>query len=104
VTETPIHAPGIWGAYPDIVYPGRYIVEGGQTSTGSIIAWLRRFAGGNLDLAALNEKAAQLKPGADGLIVQDHFQGTAPPTPTRSPAAPSSALPSPTSRTTSSAR
>ncbi|HET9068867.1 MAG TPA: FGGY-family carbohydrate kinase [Amaricoccus sp.] len=75
VTETPIHAPGVWGAYPDIVYPGRYIVEGGQTSTGSIIAWLRRFAGGNFDLAALNEKAARLEPGADGLIVQDHFQG-----------------------------
>jgi FGGY-family pentulose kinase len=75
VTEAPIHAPGVWGAYPDIVYPGRYIVEGGQTSTGSIINWLRRFCGGKLDLAVLNEKAATLEPGCDGLIVQDHFQG-----------------------------
>ena len=75
VTEAPIHAPGVWGAYPDIVYPGRFIVEGGQTSTGSIINWLRRFCGGTLDLAALNEKAAALEPGSDGLIVQDHFQG-----------------------------
>ena len=75
VTEAPIHAPGVWGAYPDIVYPGRYIVEGGQTSTGSIVNWLRRFCGGDLDLAALNEKAATLDPGSDGLIVQDHFQG-----------------------------
>jgi ribulose kinase len=75
VTEAPIHAPGVWGAYPDIVYPGRYIVEGGQTSTGSIINWLRRFCGGKLDLAVLNEKAAMLEPGSDGLIVQDHFQG-----------------------------
>lgn len=55
-------------------YPGRYIVEGGQTSTGSIINWLGRLTGG-LDFEALNRKAAGLAPGADGLIVQDHFQG-----------------------------
>lgn len=75
VTEAPLHAPGVWGAYPDIVYPDRYIVEGGQTSTGSIINWLRRFCGGTLDLTELNAKAAALPVGAEGLIVQDHFQG-----------------------------
>lgn len=75
VTEAPIHAPGIWGAYPDIVYPGRWIVEGGQTSSGSIINWLKRLTGGELDLAEMNNKAEKLPPGADGLIVQDHFQG-----------------------------
>ncbi|MFV0490601.1 MAG: FGGY-family carbohydrate kinase [Pseudorhodobacter sp.] len=75
VTETPIHAPGVWGAYADIVYPGRYIVEGGQTSTGSIINWLSRLTGGPLDYDRLNELAAALPPGSEGLIVQDHFQG-----------------------------
>ncbi len=75
VTQAPLHAPGVWGAYPDIVYPGRWIVEGGQTSTGSIINWLRRLTGGTLDLAEMNAKAAELQPGCDGLIVQDHFQG-----------------------------
>lgn len=74
VTETPLSAPGVWGAYADIVYPGRYIVEGGQTSTGSIVNWLGRLTGG-LDYDALNAKAAALPPGAEGLIVQDHFQG-----------------------------
>ena len=74
VTETPLSAPGVWGAYADIVYPGRYIVEGGQTSTGSIINWLGRLTGG-LDYDDLNAKAAALPPGAEGLIVQDHFQG-----------------------------
>jgi ribulose kinase len=74
VTETPLNAPGIWGSYADIVYPGRYVVEGGQTSTGSIINWLGRLTGG-LDYDDLNAKAAALQPGADGLIVQDHFQG-----------------------------
>lgn len=75
VTEEPVHASGVWGAYPDIVYPGRFIVEGGQTSTGSIINWLRRLTGGTLDLADMNARAEALEPGADGLIVQDHFQG-----------------------------
>jgi ribulose kinase len=74
VTEAPLSAPGVWGAYADVVYPDRYIVEGGQTSSGSIINWLGRLTGG-LDFDELNAKAAELSPGCDGLIVQDHFQG-----------------------------
>ncbi|MDJ1007415.1 MAG: FGGY-family carbohydrate kinase [Paracoccaceae bacterium] len=74
VTEAPLSAPGVWGAYADIVYPGRYVVEGGQTSTGSIINWLGRLTGGH-DFEALNAAAAALPPGSEGLIVQDHFQG-----------------------------
>ncbi len=74
VTDAPLSAPGIWGAYGDIVYPGRFVVEGGQTSTGSIINWLGRLTGG-LDFDALNQQAAGLQPGCDGLIIQDHFQG-----------------------------
>ena len=66
VADKPLHAPGIWGSYPDMVYPGRYIIEGGQTSTG---------ANGTMDMEALNAKAAALEPGAEGLLVQDHFQG-----------------------------
>ncbi|SIR36329.1 FGGY-family pentulose kinase [Rhizobium sp. RU20A] len=75
VSQTPLNARGIWGSYLDCVYPKRYIVEGGQTSTGSIIAWLGRMMNGTMDLEALNRKAAALEPGCDGLIVQDHFQG-----------------------------
>lgn len=75
VTEGPVHAPGVWGSYADIVYPDRWIVEGGQTSTGSIINWLSRLTGGPLDFDALNRKAAALPPGSEGLLVQDHFQG-----------------------------
>ena len=75
VGEVEAHVPGLWGTYQDAVYPGRTILEGGQTSTGSIIAWLRRFLGGTGDLDALNEEAAALPPGADGVLVLDHFQG-----------------------------
>lgn len=75
VTESAVHAPGIWGTYRDCVYPNRYIVEGGQTSTGSIIAWLGRLMNGTMDFDEMNRKAAALEPGCDGLLVQDHFQG-----------------------------
>ncbi|HTW25641.1 MAG TPA: FGGY-family carbohydrate kinase [Acetobacteraceae bacterium] len=75
VSDRPCHVPGLWGTYKDAVYPGRYILEGGQTSTGSIVNWLRRLAGGTLDFAALNEQAAALPPGAEGLLALDHFQG-----------------------------
>ena len=75
VTEKPMHAAGMWGAYPDIVYPGRYIVEGGQTSTGSIINWLGRMSETGMDYDTLNAAAEKLSPGSDGLLVQDHFQG-----------------------------
>lgn len=75
ISDAPRHAPGLWGTYKDALYPGRYILEGGQTSTGSIINWLRRLAGGNFDLARLNEEAASLPPGAEGLLALDHFQG-----------------------------
>ena len=75
VGETGAHVPGLWGSYRDAVYPGRTILEGGQTSTGSIIAWLRRLTGDALDLDTLNRDAALLEPGADGLLVLDHFQG-----------------------------
>jgi ribulose kinase len=74
VTDAPLHAQGVWGSYADIVYPGRYVVEGGQTSTGSIINWFKKLLG-SIDFDELNAKAALLPPGSEGLIAQDHFQG-----------------------------
>lgn len=75
ITDRAIHAPGLWGTYSDALYPDRFILEGGQTSTGSIIQWLGRMMNGTMDLARLNEEAARIAPGSDGLLVQDHFQG-----------------------------
>lgn len=74
VTDAALHAPGVWGSYADIVTPGRHVVEGGQTSTGSIVNWLGRLTGG-MDYDDLTARAQALQPGSDGLIVQDHFQG-----------------------------
>lgn len=75
VSDSPVRHPGLWGSYSDAVYPKRHIIEGGQTSTGSILQWLNRLMNGTMDLGALNTAAARLEPGCDGLVVQDHFQG-----------------------------
>jgi len=70
-----VHKPGVWGTYMDGVYPGKPIIEGGQTSTGSVIAWFKRHFAEHTSFETLNEGAAALPPGAEGLLVLDHFQG-----------------------------
>ena len=75
VTDKSISAPGLWGSYADCVYPGRHILEGGQSASGSMIAWLRRLIGPDIDFTELNREAAKIAPGSEGLIVLDHFQG-----------------------------
>lgn len=70
-----VHAPGVWGTYMDCVYPGRAVIEGGQTSTGSVIAWFKRHFADHISFDQLNADAAALPPGAEGLLAVDHFQG-----------------------------
>lgn len=79
------HGKGIFGAYTDGVIPGLYVVEGGQISTGSVVRWFKdNFCGSYSQKAAelgsdvyalLNEDAAKIAPGSDGLIVLDYWQG-----------------------------
>jgi len=69
-------AKGLWGTYSDAVIPGLGALEGGQTSTGSIIKWLRGMLSEEAaDYGNLNRKAAALPPGSEGLVLLDHFQG-----------------------------
>lgn len=75
VADRMVHAPGVWGTYMDCVYPGRPIIEGGQTSTGSVIAWFKRNFAEHVDFDTLNALAAAIPPGAEGLVAVDHFQG-----------------------------
>jgi len=79
------HGKGMFGAYTDCVIPGQYVVEGGQISTGSVVRWFRdNFGGGYAARAAqsstdiyslLNDEAAHIPPGSEGLIVLDYWQG-----------------------------
>ena len=70
-----VHKAGVWGTYMDGNYPGKPIIEGGQTSTGSIIAWFKRHFAEYTSFEALNDGASTIPPGAEGLLVLDHFQG-----------------------------
>jgi len=75
LSAKPFHVKGIWGTYEDALLPGLHAVEGGQTSTGSVINWYKNLLGEGVSYETLNTEAAALPPGADGLIVQEHFQG-----------------------------
>ena len=74
LSEKPFHGEGVWGTYAEALLPGVHTVEGGQTSTGSVINWLKNLLGES-DYSSLNKNAQKLPPGSEGLIVQDHFQG-----------------------------
>ncbi len=81
----PLYGSGFFGSFTDAVLRGMYVVEAGQVSTGSVIKWFRdNFCGGLIEEAQrrglglydlLNERAASISPGSDGLIVVDHWQG-----------------------------
>ena len=75
VADRVVHKAGVWGTYMDGVYPGKPIIEGGQTSTGSVIAWFKRHFAEHTSFEALNQGASAIAPGAEGLLVLDHFQG-----------------------------
>lgn len=82
-TDAPRHAEGLFGSYTDAVVPGLFTVEGGQVSTGSMISWyarlLREGSTAQRDparlFAALNEDAAALPPGSEGVMALDYWQG-----------------------------
>ncbi|CAM9243226.1 unnamed protein product [Scytosiphon promiscuus] len=74
-----LHGSGMWGSYADAVLPGLGVVEGGQTSTGSAVAWFRRLVSSDQEnlvpYATLNEEAEAVPIGCEGLVCLDHFQG-----------------------------
>jgi FGGY-family pentulose kinase len=76
---------GAAGCYPDATVEGLYTIEAGQTATGSISDWYRRHFAGREQAEAdrrgvriyevLDEQAAAVRPGSEGLVVRDDWQG-----------------------------
>lgn len=72
---------GLFGPFPDAIIKGLGVVEGGQTSSGSIINWFKQnfcndsemLPGGAYGI--LNDEAGNIKPGSDGIMVLDWWQG-----------------------------
>ena len=67
-------ANGIWGAYNGAPLLDTYFAEGGQSSTGSALQWARRIF--NASFHDLDNEAAMIEPGSDGLLVYEKFQGS----------------------------
>ncbi|MGR6918214.1 FGGY-family carbohydrate kinase [[Actinomadura] parvosata] len=87
VTEIaePVFPPTVWGPYPDALRTGRWLVEGGQVSAGSVLAWTGEGLIGRkrAEIGGLIRAAADLPPVEHGLIVLDYFMGNR--TPLRDP-------------------
>lgn len=79
------HTRGLFGSYPDLVIDN-FFVEGGQTSTGSVLKWYKNnFINPIIEDDArkeglaiygyMDKQAQKIPPGSEGVIVLEHFQG-----------------------------
>lgn len=73
-SETERLVPGVAGVVKDGILPGYFGYETGQAAVGDAFDWFRRVAG-QKDFAKLNGEAAQLPPGAEGVLCADWFNG-----------------------------
>ena len=75
--DMPTVTPEVWGPYPHALRTSRWLVEGGQVSSGSVLTWLGEDVMGvdRADLPALVAGAAAVGPGAHGLRALDTFMG-----------------------------
>eukprot|EP00873_Tetraselmis_striata_P012159 jgi/Tetstr1/432423/TSEL_000186.t1 len=74
MTSKTFHGKGIWGTYQNALVKGLNIVEGGQTSTGSVVNWFRQLIKED-GYEELNALAEAVPAGCEGLVALDHFQG-----------------------------
>jgi ribulokinase len=78
-TGAEFHPSSLYGAFPDAVVPGLFLVEGGQSSTGANLAWFKRTFAQDLPerqaYQILDGEASGVPPGAGGLVALDYFQG-----------------------------
>lgn len=80
--SSPMFKEGLWGPYEAPLIPGKWLLEGGQISSGSIISWfMNQFYSefpsshhGSI-FEDLNREIQQIRPGCDGLVILDSWQG-----------------------------
>ncbi len=74
ITPYPTSASGTWGAYRGAPLPHLNFAEGGQSSTGSLVRWVRDLVssssedGEKVSYRVLDEEAGQIAPGSEGLV------------------------------------
>jgi sugar (pentulose or hexulose) kinase len=85
-SERPAFGPGLTFICPDVVRKGLWLHCGGEVSTGSVIAWFKnQFAFKEAEEArkknkrvyeVLDEEAAEIPIGSEGVTVLEHWQGS----------------------------
>lgn len=66
----------VWGPYAEAVRDDTFTLGGGQSTTGSILQWLRDvFGPERFSYEELDRRAGALPPGSEGLVALDFFQG-----------------------------
>ncbi|MDD3705514.1 MAG: FGGY-family carbohydrate kinase, partial [Clostridiaceae bacterium] len=85
LSSDPVFVPGVWGPFDEAIIKGKWVLEGGQTSTGSIVKWFKDNFAYMQEMIAkvrkqnvysvLDELAEKIAPGSDGLVLLDYWQG-----------------------------
>jgi L-ribulokinase len=70
-----VRLPGITGVARDGILPGLYGYEAGQAAVGDMLAWFVRTLGEGSSYELLEAEAADIAPGASGLVALDWFNG-----------------------------
>jgi len=92
--DNPKFSANFWGPYPDAIIKGKWLLEGGQVSSGSIINWLLEntyelIKDENYEikkekiLKKIEDEINKINIGSDGLVTIDYWQGNR--TPRRDP-------------------
>ncbi|MGV9799816.1 FGGY-family carbohydrate kinase [Mycobacterium sp. NPDC003449] len=79
VTEVdrPTTSNEVWGPYPDALNHRKWLIEGGQVSSGSVLKWTGESIMGvpRDQLSTLIEQATAVDPASHGLRALDYFMG-----------------------------
>ncbi|MGU3500333.1 FGGY-family carbohydrate kinase [Mycobacterium sp. C31M] len=75
--DVPTSTHEVWGPYPRALHQDKWLVEGGQVASGSVLKWTGESIMGvaRADLPALMAEAADVDPAAHGLRALDYFMG-----------------------------
>ncbi len=85
-SQKDFNANGLFGTFPDAIIDDTFIIEGGQTSTGSVLKWFKEnFINRSIEEEAksndldiypyMDQRAGEIPLGSEGLLVLDHWQG-----------------------------
>ncbi len=83
--DDPTNTHEIWGPYPRALHQSKWLVEGGQVASGSVLKWAGESIMGvpRAELSDLLAEASRVDPAGHGLRALDYFMGNR--TPHREP-------------------